>query len=91
MYSASGVDATNTENGVFKTDCRLGGIHQVPTYTGGPVGSYGSTSHQLTLSYDCQKDELTIKRGNVTGTQGYIRQVAFPEGKVYLSVPNRLI
>ncbi|MCQ4949992.1 hypothetical protein [Bittarella massiliensis (ex Durand et al. 2017)] len=90
MYSASGVDATNTENGVFKTDCRLGGIHQVPTYTGGPVGSYGSTSHQLTLSYDCQKDELTIKRGNVTGTQGYIRQVAFPEGKVYLSVLGQI-
>ncbi|ERI99733.1 MULTISPECIES: hypothetical protein [Eubacteriales] len=86
VYSASGIDATNTENGTFRTGWKKDGAYQEPTYTGGPVGAYNNASHQLTLSYNCKKDELTIKLGSVTGTQGYIRQAAFPGGKVYLSV-----
>lgn len=81
VYSVSGTDATNIENGTFRTGWQKDGAPQEPTYKGGPVGLYNNASHQLTLSYDCQKDELTIKLGNTTGTQGYIRQAAFPGGK----------
>ncbi len=86
VYSATGVDATNAENGTFRTYWQKDGTIRIPTYTGGFAGAYNNASHQLTLSYDCQKDELSIRMGGATGTQGYIRGAAFPEGKVYLSV-----
>ena len=50
VYSASGTDATNIENGTFRTAWQKDNAYQTPTYTGGFVGAYNNASHQLTLS-----------------------------------------